>query len=37
MEFPINCKRDEDDGVRGEGGVAACLIAPLFEELVPGI
>jgi len=29
-------KRHENDGVRGEGNVTACLAVPLSEELVPG-
>ena len=29
-------KRHEDDGVRGEGNVTACLAVPSSEELVPG-
>ena len=30
-------QRHEDDGVRGEGNVTACLAVPSSEELVPGI
>ena len=29
-------KRHNDDGIRGEGNVTACLAVPLSEELVPG-